>query len=426
MNDRWQTILAIDFDRWAAATYAANFPGVRVECGPVADHLDALPAADVVIGGPPCQPFSQAGKRKGDADERDCVPDFIEAVRRVRPRMFLMENVAGLMSFADGRYAQKVFALLSDTGYAVEVETLDAVSYGVPQFRSRCWWWGIRSDLAAAGVRHRWPQATHVWPAPVGESLFGGSDLLPAVTVGQALGLDYDQPTTARTEYAAADPKTIRGPSDFIKRQPHGRHDEPMCTLGANTVPLVARYDHGVANPDQPAPTIKAGGNVDAGGKQGGGCPPLMVLRRPSPTLVGGSALSHTNGLSVVNDKTWRAEFGRIDEPSHTLSGGSREPVQNWKAKGYARRLTPDECLRLQSAPDDFRWPDGISKTNRYKVAGNGWASRMGAVFSEAFAAADPDSRTVIDLFCGGGLGACGWAGRYWTYQPDKAETGVA
>ncbi len=82
------------------------------------------------------------------------------------------------------------------------------------------------------------------------------------------------------------------------------------------------------------------------------------------------------------------------------------------------RRLTPDECMRLQSAPDDFRWPEKISKTAKYRIAGNGWATKMGAVFAEAFALADPDSHSVIDLFCGGGLGACGWHGRYWSYHP--------
>jgi hypothetical protein len=64
----------------------ANFPGVRVECGPVADYLDALPDADVMLGGPPCQPFSDAGENEGEADDRDCIPDFCAAVERASPR----------------------------------------------------------------------------------------------------------------------------------------------------------------------------------------------------------------------------------------------------------------------------------------------------------------------------------------------------
>jgi len=90
------------------------------------------------------------------------------------------------------------------------------------------------------------------------------------------------------------------------------------------------------------------------------------------------------------------------------------------------RRLTPLECLRLQSGPEDFKWPEKISKTNQYRVVGNGWASRMGAVFSEAFLRVDPDALSVVDLFCGGGLGAGGFHGRYWSYQPAESARGIA
>lgn len=77
--------------------------------------------------------------------------------------------------------------------------------------------------------------------------------------------------------------------------------------------------------------------------------------------------------------------------------------------------------MRLQSCPDDFRWPEGISRTAMYRVIGNGWACGHAAAFSRALALADPDSRTVMDLFSGGGLGAVGWHQRYWVYQQRKA-----
>jgi len=102
VSGRWQIILAVDFDKWAGATYAANFPGVDVRHASVADLIDSLPAADVLVGGPPCQPHSLAGKRQASADARDCGPDFVAAVAKVRPRMFLMENVPGLLS-SEGR-----------------------------------------------------------------------------------------------------------------------------------------------------------------------------------------------------------------------------------------------------------------------------------------------------------------------------------
>jgi site-specific DNA-cytosine methylase len=64
--------------------------------------------------------------------------------------------------------------------------------------------------------------------------------------------------------------------------------------------------------------------------------------------------------------------------------------------------------------PDGFLWPESSKKTHRYRIIGNGWASLMAKRMSEAFRAADPESRTVIDLFCGGGCGAVGWHGRAW------------
>jgi hypothetical protein len=174
-------------------------------------------------------------------------------------------------------------------------------------------------------------------------------------------------------------------------------------------------YDHGVAVPEEPSPTLKAGGNF-ANGRQGGGCPPVIAYRwsdatgRPAPTLVGGSAKSHVNDLSVVNDQTWREQFKSA--PGGPLSAGG------WKRKGdlWVRRLTPLECARLQSVPDCFVWPDGLSKTNAYRIIGNGWSCGMADAMSRALATADPDSRTVIDLYCGGGLGAVGWHGRAWRY----------
>ena len=229
----WQTLLAIDFDKWAAATYRANFPGIRVECGPVSDYLDTLPAADVILGGPPCQPFSLAGEGKGENDERDCIPDYIEAVRRVRPRMFLMENVRGLLTAKHLGYFYAAVEQLKACGYAVQWRLLDAVNFGVPQFRERVWVWGIRSDLYAAGMRHAWPVPTHAWPPPQGADLWGAS-LLPGVTVGEALGISGLLKLQSHADPAA----TIDRPAPTLRSGGAG-HDGCCLRL---------QYDHGVAS----------------------------------------------------------------------------------------------------------------------------------------------------------------------------------
>lgn len=80
----------------------------------------------------------------------------------------------------------------------------------------------------------------------------------------------------------------------------------------------------------------------------------------------------------------------------------------------YVRRLTPGECARLQSCPPDWAWPSSVPKTARYRIVGNGWACGMAAAMARSLREADPEAVTVVDLFCGGGLGAAGWCGRYW------------
>ena len=198
MTVEWHTLVAVDSDPWACQTYRANMPGVDVRCMSVADAIRGLPAADVLLGGPPCQSFSTAGTGRGEEDERNAWPDMIEAVRRVRPRMFLAENVPGMMTTRHLAYTQSVHRELEGIGYDVDARVLDAVDFGVPQFRKRLWWWEIRRDLMRDVIPGReWPRCTHVWP-PIRNGLFGEPMQLPAVTVGQALGIHCDSNPTGQ------------------------------------------------------------------------------------------------------------------------------------------------------------------------------------------------------------------------------------
>ncbi len=400
MKDHWQTILAVDHDKWAVATYAANVPCADVRCASVADLIGELPYADVYLGGPPCQPHSYAGKRKASKDSRDCGPDFVAALHRGKPRMFLMENVAGLMSSEGGKYAQRLFGAMEVAGYVVEVKVRDAVCYGVPQFRNRCWWWGIREDLYRKGIKHHWPRITHSWPPPHKDpDLFGIRGILhlrTGVTVRQAIGLNGLitqgglRPDFKRKDRSTDEPSRTIDTSFTAGNR--GLYFKPHEIVGIRRIrgSGVVRRDHTI---DEPCPTVMA----PTGGKSG-----LMAV-----------AVRRT-----------------LDKPCPTISAGSHvggpEPVNNRIREGFLRRLTPLECLRLQSGPDDFVWPKGITKTAMYRIVGNGWASRMGAVFSDAFAKADPESRTVVDLFGGGGLGAVGWHGRYWSHESAHPREAVS
>jgi DNA (cytosine-5)-methyltransferase 1 len=95
-----------------------------------------FPNADVIIGGPPCQPFSVGGKQKGIDDERNGFPAFIEAVRQVKPKLFLIENVRGLL-YRNKPYLDKIVKELKGLGYEVDYQLFNTVDYGVPQKRQR-------------------------------------------------------------------------------------------------------------------------------------------------------------------------------------------------------------------------------------------------------------------------------------------------
>ena len=109
---------------------------------------------DIVIGGPPCQPFSRFGNQMGIEDSRDGFPVFIDAVRRLQPKVFLFENVANIL----GRhkwYLDLIVLELKKLGYIVEYRVLNAVNYGVPQNRERLICIGHRSSFRFPSIESK-------------------------------------------------------------------------------------------------------------------------------------------------------------------------------------------------------------------------------------------------------------------------------
>lgn len=126
----------------AVDTYNQNLKGVcnlsKLELG------FSYPQADIVIGGPPCQPFSVRGKQQGMQDARDGFPIFIDAIRRINPRIFMFENVRNL-AYSHKWYLNLILDSLRELGYLVEFCCLNAVDYGVPQNRERIFVIGHKS-----------------------------------------------------------------------------------------------------------------------------------------------------------------------------------------------------------------------------------------------------------------------------------------
>ena len=195
----FETAVMVERDSACCRTLRTNLPNVPVIEGDInaistesildAAHLRPLEAA-LVIGGPPCQSFSLAGKRMGLNDPRGrLVLEFIRVVREALPVGFVMENVRGLANWEQGRALAAIVEEATQPveyqgrtyRYDVRYQILNAASFGAPQFRERIFIVGNRIH-----VPFEFPEPTHGDPGK-GDDLFGHC-LAPYATVGDAIG----------------------------------------------------------------------------------------------------------------------------------------------------------------------------------------------------------------------------------------------
>ncbi len=106
------------------------------------------PTIDGIIGGPPCQSWSEAGSLKGIEDERgQLFFDYIRILKEFNPKFFLAENVSGMLSKRHSKAVQNILGLFSEAGYDVSLNLVNAKDYGVAQERKRVFYIGFRKDL---------------------------------------------------------------------------------------------------------------------------------------------------------------------------------------------------------------------------------------------------------------------------------------
>ncbi|RVU47040.1 DNA cytosine methyltransferase [Lujinxingia sediminis] len=140
IHGRFEPVWAVDYDANAIDSYRANFDadGAHSVCADVRELFEAgvdVPAADVVIGGPPCQGFSLLNKKKAGDERRELWWYFMEAVRLSGARVVVMENVRQLISSPE---FQQILERLRELGFAhVTAHVLTAADYGAPQLRHR-------------------------------------------------------------------------------------------------------------------------------------------------------------------------------------------------------------------------------------------------------------------------------------------------
>jgi len=140
-------IAGAEWDHDACETFAKAHPAADVMEGDVnaISFRRWRDQADVLAGGPPCQPWSTGGKRLGADDPRDGWPAFLRALREILPRAFIAENVAGFATGARRHQFRALVRELADLGFAVTAEVVNAADYGVPQKRQRLFLVGMRA-----------------------------------------------------------------------------------------------------------------------------------------------------------------------------------------------------------------------------------------------------------------------------------------
>ncbi|CAB4202911.1 Dcm Site-specific DNA methylase [uncultured Caudovirales phage] len=386
-------------------------------------------AIDLLVGGTPCQSFSVAGLRKGITDPRgNLALTFLGLADKLKPKWIVWENVPGVLSSGGGRDFGSFLGALVELGYGFAYRVLDAQHFGVPQRRRRVFvvaclgdWRaaaevlslgeGLRGYLEAGGKKRKGVAADAGSGVEAGSILWSGSDQANAERVVDKAGtLNCDQgqrgvficpiglASTVGTICADTHPGAYSGQDAYSGRLiPVTKSNEDMQPYTASSF---AQYAPGVG-------TVRASGGDLGGGSETLLTQPvpfrkskraqsvtdneILVLADSSNTL-NNFDLGDTRTTHAVVDSTTAISFppGNLvrkagpnpsSETFPTLSKDSGDQNPHVATPMAVRRLTPNECLRLQGFPDNWSripWkgkpaeecPDGP----QYKAAGNSMA----------------------------------------------------
>ena len=155
-NQNCEIVFANEYDEITAEAFRMNFPDINMINKNIKDlteeeirQMVGENEVDIIIGGPPCQSYSTIGKRKYD-DKARLYNEYYRALSIIKPRMFLFENVKGMLSMKDedgNLIIDDIATKFANLGYNIQYDILNAVDFGVPQYRERVFIIGIRDDL---------------------------------------------------------------------------------------------------------------------------------------------------------------------------------------------------------------------------------------------------------------------------------------
>lgn len=248
---------AVDSWNVAVKTYRLNFDhpvicadAAHLSISELLRRFELTNDPDLVAGGPPCQGFSVQRIGEDQDDRNDLIFEFALFVLGLRPRMFLMENVPGLLGKRGSTIASRFEEAMRDGGYAVRLARINAAEYGVPQMRRRVFFYGWRIDSTTPFA---FPPPTHAPEA--------------FRTVWDAIG-DLPSPPTDHSPYPgdSLHRRTRLAPINELRLRhipPGGGFENLPVELRANchrngADAIGHRYVYGRLAPDRPASTITA------------------------------------------------------------------------------------------------------------------------------------------------------------------------
>lgn len=157
----FNTVVANEFDEKICPTFRKNFPNVRL----IEKDIRKLSSEDFpdnidgIIGGPPCQSWSEAGSLKGIKDARgQLFYDYIRILKDKQPLFFVAENVSGMLAARNSEAVKSFLNLFDEAGYDVNLRMLNANDFDVPEDRDRVFYVGFRKDLGIKNFVYPTPQ----------------------------------------------------------------------------------------------------------------------------------------------------------------------------------------------------------------------------------------------------------------------------
>jgi DNA (cytosine-5)-methyltransferase 1 len=321
-NAGFEPVAAVEWDLEAAATYAANFGEDHVHWCDIAEWKEGIPKADVVIGGPPCQGFSNLGTRDPDDPRNRLWKEYVRIVLTAEPKLFVIENVDRFRSSHEYALleAEVDNGALSD--YEIVCEVLNAADYGVPQRRKR-------TIVIASKV------GPPVMPSPTHSDT---GDLPGWSTVRSAFtNISFE------TDHTKLPVMT----TPFFGQEVRGPYKEIDLHLGRNPKPIsLSRYDY----------IPPGGGRFDLPDE----LMPRCWLEKPTGTTDVMGRMRWDRPSLTIRTEFFKPEKGQYLHPQWDED----DPEDR-----VNRPITHLEATRLQTFPEDFMWCG--SKISIAKQIGN-------------------------------------------------------